>query len=163
MASDRTQLHSCQFPSLGRGSVNDVKRPLSVRVELQHPELLQQLSVDVDGKNSLLATVGAAWALVLRAYTGLDQVCFGSNQVGGAESHEVGPRDSVVAHIVSDEVSIAELLRSSNEDIPAGALFDEESSRYNTSVLVRFAVQGGTTSGSSKTVSTTMAASVGLT
>jgi hypothetical protein len=55
MASDHAQVHSCLFPCLGRSSGGDQKRPLSVRIELQHPELLQKLFAEDDGKASLVA------------------------------------------------------------------------------------------------------------
>jgi hypothetical protein len=164
MASEHAQVHSCQFPCLGRGSGSDQKRPLSVRVELQHPELLQKLFAEDDGKASLVAAVRAAWALVLRTYTGLDQVCFGLGEVGcNNTTGKDGQRDSVVAHLVSDEVSIAELVQRAKDDGFAVGQPGHEAFEYNTSVLFRFAAQGGTVPGVSKTASTTMAASVGHT
>jgi len=162
MALYQTQIHSCQFPSLGRVSGNDQKRPLSVRVDLQRPELLQQLFAEDHGKDSLVAVVTAAWTLVLRMYTGLEQVCFGCGEVGGLQTgHATGEnvqRDSV-AHLVNDEWSIAELVHRAKED--SSAADGHENFQYNTSVLFRFAVQGGTAAGNSKTTPMTMAASVG--
>jgi hypothetical protein len=134
---------------------------LSVRIELQHPELLQKLFAEDDGKASLVAAVRAAWALVLRTYTGLDQVCFGLGEVGCDSTPGTGgQRDSVVAHLVSDEVSIAELVQRAKDDSFAIDQPGHEAFGYNTSVLFRFAAQGGTVPGISKTAATTMAASV---
>ncbi|KAL5437004.1 hypothetical protein PMIN07_006815 [Paraphaeosphaeria minitans] len=163
MASENAQVHSCQFPSLGRGSGSEEKRPLSVRVELQHPERLQKLFAEEDGKVSFVAAVRTAWALVLRTYTGLDQVCFGLGEVRGDESPgKDGQRDSVVAHLVSDEVSIAELIQCKKDKCFPIDQPEHERLQYNTSVLFRFAVQAGTASRVNNTASTTMAASCHL-
>ncbi|OAG11741.1 AMP-binding-domain-containing protein [Paraphaeosphaeria sporulosa] len=163
MASNNAQVHSCQFPSVGRGSGSDQKRPLSVRVELQHPERLEQLFAKDDGKASLVAAVRTAWALVLRTYTGLDQVCFGLGEVGGDESpRKDGQQDSVIAHLVSDEMLIAELFQHTKEDCFAIDRPEHQGFQFNTSVLFRFAVQAGTASGVSRTASKAMPASCHL-
>lgn len=160
MASNDAPVHSCQFPSLGRISGSGQKRPLSVRVELQHAGQLQKLFAERDGKASLVAAVRTAWVLVLRTYTGLDQVCFGLGEVGGDDSNGTDGRDSVVAHLVSDEVTITELVQRTKDDCYAADQPEHEHFQYNTSVLFRFAVQAGVASGVSKTTPMTMATSV---
>lgn len=159
MASDQASAQSCYFPALGRGSVGEKTRPLSVRVELLQPELLQQLFVHGNGPALLVSGVRAAWALVLRTYTGLDQVCFGLREIGGTVDDsgaiEKGQRESIATHIVSDEVSLGEIARHVEGDQPGHERFD-----YNTSVLFRFAAQGGTKVGLNKASAVSMDESV---
>ena len=159
MASKHAEVQSCQFPAVGKGPVGDKTRPLSVRVELQRPELLRQLLVKENGNTLLIAGVKAAWALVLRTYTGLDQVCFGVSEVGGALADsgtgEAGHRESIAAHVVSDEVSLEEIARPVEEDE-----VEHERFQYNTAVLFRFAGQGTTPSGSAKAAAVSMGESV---
>jgi hypothetical protein len=159
MASDQVKAQSCYFPAVGRAAVGDKTRPLSVRVELQQPELLQELFVQENGPALLVAGVRAAWALVLRTYTGLDQVCFGLSEVGGtvddSEASEKGQRESIATHIVSDEVSLGEVARHGEGEQPGHERFD-----YNTSVLFRFAAQGSTKAGLNKATAVSMKDSV---
>lgn len=64
----------CRFPQFD-GDVDEVVRPLSIRVELEQLQELQKLSAQ--DKDTLPTVLRAAWALVLRCYTGLENVCFG--------------------------------------------------------------------------------------
>ena len=76
-------LESCHFPSLYSGASQlPSKRPLSVRIDLQHLPVLQDLSNN--GHARLVTSLQIAWALVLRCYTGLDNVCFGLLEIGNA-------------------------------------------------------------------------------
>lgn len=164
MASQHEGTQSCQFPKLGRGSGNHQKRPLSVRVELQRPELLQQLLARETGKSLLVARVQAAWALVLRTYTGLDQVCFASGEVGGTSVSSAigddGQREIIVSHFVGDEVLLEELAHRAEDDASSSDQSKHENLECNTSVLFRFAAQGGISSGSSKITAMIMSDSV---
>ena len=161
MALDHASVQSCYFPAIGSGSGSDKTRPLSVRVAMQHPELLQQLLLKHAGRDLLVTSVTAAWALVLRTYTGLDQVCFGFSEVGGtsAKRDENGQRDSIATHAVRDEVLLGEIARPAQNDGSVDGKLSHENFAYNTSVLFRFAAQD-VTSGSSTVMSTTMAESV---
>ena len=76
MESSPAQAQTCHFPATGKQD-SGPKRPLSARVELQYPELVQQLVVGDNGDEALSAVVRAVWALLLRCYTGLDHVCYG--------------------------------------------------------------------------------------
>lgn len=158
MASQHTKVQSCHFPAVGRGAIGDKTRPLSVRVELQRPELLQQLLVKDNGKPLLIAGVKAAWALVLRTYTGLDQVCFGFSEVGGTLADNgtgrTGQRESIATHVVSDEVSLEDVARPVEDEV------QHERPQYNTAVLFRFATQGGAASGSTTAAAVSMGESV---
>lgn len=164
MSSSKTAARSCVFPAVGKGSGSDRNRPLSVRVELQHPQPLQQLLTQDGGKVLLAGAIGTAWALVLRAYTGLDQVCFGFGEVGGtsAESGSSGSemREPVAAYDVDDSVSLEQLLDRVKADSPIVSPH-HESFRYNTAVLLRFANQAATTQNPNKATLTTMAQTVG--
>ncbi|KAJ4299243.1 hypothetical protein N0V90_004487 [Kalmusia sp. IMI 367209] len=163
MTSSENAAHSCFFPAIGRGSGSDQKRPLSVRVELQHAERLQELFAKDDGKSSLVAAISTAWALVLRVYTGLDQVCFGFGEVGGVPNEgEVFSNESVAAYVIDEDISIEQLIRRVGEDSAVVDPLKHENFRYNTSVLLRYATQVGTAQGSNKATVTTMAQSCNL-
>ncbi|KAJ9297256.1 hypothetical protein DTO271G3_4549 [Paecilomyces variotii] len=69
---DEVQPSQCYFPSFG-GLAGDNKRQMLTAVDLQHAQRLL-----VSGNfDSIPQTLRAAWALVLRYYTGSDNVRFG--------------------------------------------------------------------------------------
>jgi hypothetical protein len=113
-ASYLAELESCQFPRLG-ASIHRPRRPMSLRVNLEHVQGLQKLSASDEA--ALPSLLRVAWGLLLRCYTGLDDVCFGYQETGtGAASNE-RPRSSALANgmpaarvTVDDMVSVAKTL-----------------------------------------------------
>lgn len=69
----------CRFPRFD-GEIDSPKRPLSIEVELRHRKELQTLAAK--DKETLPCMLRTAWALVLRCYTGLEDVCFGYQEIG---------------------------------------------------------------------------------
>lgn len=143
MASNVAKVHSCHFPAAGR-QVNGPKRPLSVRVELQHLDLLQKLLEKDDVSESLSAVIRAAWALTLRCYTGLNDVCFGFEEVGGSSNRSASEStgDDLTSELaaimhIDEHMTLSELVQQagSDESIVAGA--NVNSLQFNTSMLVR--------------------------
>jgi hypothetical protein len=68
----------CQFPCYD-GDISGEKQPLSVNVELTHKQDLQdRLTKDSEVLPAILRT---AWALILRCYTGAEDVCFGYQEI----------------------------------------------------------------------------------
>jgi hypothetical protein len=135
------QAVSCQFPATGRPS-GGLKRPLSVRLELQHPEHLQELFAQ--GAESLSAAVVAAWALTLRCYTGLDEVCFGFEEVGVflnsrvAEGHEDGITPSHVAILrIDPSVPFTTLVDQALDEENIVSESRSNNAQFNTAVMVR--------------------------
>lgn len=149
MASSATRVQSCLFPATGR-SRSGQKRPLSVRVELQHPELVRQLLAEDHDGSSLSAAVRATWALLLRIYTGLDEVCFGLGEVGGASLSSITGNsatgddcEAVAVLRIDDEMPFGQLIASSRNDGSIVTSPKEHQLQYNTSVLIRFGPQAG--------------------
>ena len=143
MASNTVPTYACHFPATCRQG-GQAKRPLSVRVDLQNQDALQQLLESGDGGESFSAIIKAAWSLCLRCYTGLDDVCFGFADVGGPG--EASRPDSLVGGIAADqvfacridsEVTLEELVRIAREHTPS---MDSEAMKYqyNTAMLLRF-------------------------
>jgi hypothetical protein len=147
MSSASTEITSCFFP-LSSSASNAQKRPLSVRVELQQPMLVQQLVEKEQESNSrLIAAAQVTWALLLRIYTGLDRICFSYEETGGA-SHttlEKGLSDGIAENVVvmdiDEELPLRRLLESAATNVPTA----DRECQYNTSVLVRFGSQMGNT------------------
>lgn len=108
-------LESCHFPNLysGTGQLSS-KRPLSVKIDLQHLPVLQDLSENGDAR--FVASLQIAWALVLRCYTGLDNICFGLLETGGSPSDDPMAQkflDFPVARVNLDESqSVKEILET---------------------------------------------------
>ena len=147
MSSISANSHSCFFPAASTAS-NAQKRPLSVRVDLQQPALVQQL-LSKDGSNvALIAAVRVTWALLLRTYTGLDRVCYSYEEVGGASSNSAeelnlpnGVSEPIVMLDIDEDMSFQQLLESVANEFPVV----ENKCEYNTSVLFRFGTQTGKT------------------
>lgn len=132
--------HSCHFPATGK-QTSGLKRPLSVRVELQHLDLLHHLLKGEDGSRSLSAVVCAAWALSLRCYTGLSDVCFGFDEVGTSSRAEAatsnGPCNNRAALLHIDENMILDEIMNQCQGNECIAQDSSPQHDFNTSVLVR--------------------------
>ncbi|KAF2267152.1 acetyl-CoA synthetase-like protein [Lojkania enalia] len=148
MASNITPVHSCHFPATGRQD-NGPKRPLSVRVELRHLDLLQKLLGQEKGPEAFSAVIRAAWAMLLRCYTGLSEVCFGFEEVGRSVVSEGAPDSSTFERAtvipIAEDMTIAQLIHVCDEDKSIKAIMNNNI-QYNTSVMVRHGVQTATAS-----------------
>jgi hypothetical protein len=143
MASNTVQNIACNFPATCRQG-GQAKRPLSVRVDLHHQDALQHMLESGDGGESFSAMVKTAWALCLRCYTGLDDVCFGFADVGGlGEASKVDSfpegyaADQVFAFRIDSDMTLEKLIRNAREHTPS---IESESIKYqyNTAMLLRF-------------------------
>ena len=108
------ELEPCQFPRLG-ASINGPRRPMSLRVNLEHVQRLQKLSASDEA--ALPSLLRVAWGLLLRCYTGLDDVCFGYQETGTGTASNERPRSFALANgmpaariTVDDMVSVADTL-----------------------------------------------------
>jgi hypothetical protein len=90
-ASYLAESEPCQFPRLGAG-IDGSKRAMSIRVNLEHLQRLQQLAVSEEA--ALPSLLRVAWGLLLRCYTGLDDVCFGYQEPGTGTAGNERPRIS---------------------------------------------------------------------
>jgi hypothetical protein len=109
-------------------------------VELQHLDLLHTLLRRDDGERALSAVVCAAWALSLRCYTGLNDVCFGFEQVGTSsggerETPDSGYNNRFALFRLDDGMLLEDLISQGRDN----ACFDTKSAQlnFNTTVLVR--------------------------
>jgi hypothetical protein len=145
MASHAMPVVSCLLPGIGKHSVC-LRRPLSVKVELQHLDLFQKLLVHENG-GKFSAVIRAAWALLLRSYTGLDEVVFGFEETGNS------PSMVAQENAVDCEVLIPALLMQLRGDMSFGQLLEhaekvetiltttsDDTYQYNSSVSLRFGV-----------------------
>ena len=119
-------LESCHFPSLYTGaSQHPSKRPLSVRIDLRHLPALQNLSND--GNSRLVTSLQIAWALVLRCYTGLDDVCFGllelGNTVRASELAQSVFQMPVARVILEDSKAVEEIMDRTQVEYADGSAF----------------------------------------
>jgi hypothetical protein len=113
----------CQFPRL-RTSVDGPKRPMSFRVNPENLQKLQQLSVSDEAALPTLLRV--AWGLLLRCYTGLDDVCFGYQEIGpGTWGKEFGPLNGmpITRFTADDMVSVADKLETVKGEYISGLPF----------------------------------------
>ena len=65
---------SCKFPVLEADDLTDIS-PCTTRLAISKPEIATRMNWDDD--QYLAAVIQSVWSLVLRAYTGMDQICFG--------------------------------------------------------------------------------------
>ncbi|KAL9079438.1 MAG: hypothetical protein Q9157_001692 [Trypethelium eluteriae] len=84
ISSSNEELHleeipPCHFPQYGNGTGD--RKEASVDVNLEQPTRLHSLVKA--GEDELQSTLRTAWGLLLRCYTGLDEVCFGYREVPG--------------------------------------------------------------------------------
>ena len=136
MANNSTQPISCQFPATGRHTT-DQKRPLSARVELQHLDLLQRLLEGGNGNQSFSATIRAAWALTLRCYTGLNDVCFGFEEVG-TSSDVVSAADLVTVLRMDENMSLDALVEQARDDQCTSPTEIGPKHQFNSALLMRY-------------------------
>ncbi|KAF4630787.1 hypothetical protein G7Y89_g7349 [Cudoniella acicularis] len=73
-------LETCQFPRLD-GDLSEMKRILSINVDVVDVQELQNLGFKKASK-----IVQTAWALVIRCYTGLEDVCYGLEDSSDGQS-----------------------------------------------------------------------------
>jgi hypothetical protein len=140
----------CQFPRL-RTSVDGPNRPMSFRVNPENLQKLQQLSVSDEAALPTLLRV--AWGLLLRCYTGLDEVCFGYQEIGpGTWGKEFGPLNGmpITRFAADDMVSVADKLETVKGEyisglpfqtlIPSGTIkyaWSSERQLFDTAVVLR--------------------------
>lgn len=130
-----SQMRACHFPATGR-HWDASKRPLSVRIDLQHRELLREICNVNGNAEAATSVMCAAWALTLRCYTGLDEVCFGFEETGRSDCALLAPT-TVVASI-DTKYTLKRLVElCSGEQCLCTEPVD-----YNTSVLVRYSPVG---------------------
>ena len=108
--SELTGVAPCLFPRL-EPEVNDPGRLQSVEVELESSQRLQDASLE---HSELSAQLRTAWALVLRCYTGMEEVCFGYK-----ESSEQNGTDacSIFRLAIDESSSLAGLVRRARDDM----------------------------------------------
>ena len=134
---------SCLFPGVGKRS-EALKRPLSVKVELERLDMLQAFLVNEGGVEALSAVMRATWASLLHCYTGLENICFGVE--GGAFPSQTGagdqrnPMQAVSMHIRED-MSFSQLVAHAR-DLDHILTTTNDAAHYNTSILMRFASHG---------------------
>lgn len=123
-ASYLAESEPCQFPRLGT-SVDGPKRPMSLRVNLEQLQKLQQLSVSDEA--ALPSLLRVAWGLLLRCYTGLDDVCFGYQGTGPGTAGNERPRISrplnetpVARFTVDDMVSVGDTFEKAKGEYISG-------------------------------------------
>ena len=121
-------LAPCRFPRFNRSVTDTVGgkgRVSSARVTVQQAEKLIALSkTDPDEFGALLR---AAWALLLRCYTGQDDVSFGFC-AGGDD-----PCSSLACFALSDDAAVSEILGSAKTGPIANAV---KSDKSDTGIVV---------------------------
>ncbi len=100
----------CRFPRFGRPTEDagsDARQTASVQVKVAEAERLLGLSAtDADGLGAVLRT---AWALLLRCYSGQDELVFGFSRPGG---------DAVARFLLDDSVHVAAVVENAKTDLP---------------------------------------------
>ncbi|OCL14025.1 nonribosomal peptide synthase [Glonium stellatum] len=134
----------CQFPRLRTG-VSGPRRPVSIRVSLEHLQKLQQLLASDEA--ALWNLLRTAWGILLRCYTGRDDVYFGYHESdlgalvsGGPTGSDIHLRTSVVRFLLDDTISLAKILeKSKGKSFSASlnALETSERQLFDTAVLLR--------------------------
>jgi len=159
MASNSIPIVSCLLPGTSKHGVC-LKRPLSVKIELQNLELFQKLCSHKNG-GKFSAVIRAAWALFLHSYTGLEEVVFGFEETGDS------PSMATQKSVVDGEIRSPALLMQLRGNMSFGELLEHAENvetiltttsdgthQYDSSVLVRFGVHAAV-SGKHKTPSKT--------
>lgn len=123
-ASYLAKSEPCLFPRL-RTSVDGPKRSMSLRVNLESLQELRQFSGSEEA--ALPSLLHVAWGLLLRCYTGLDDVCFGYRETGSGTAGNERPRMSAplkgmpVARLtVNDMSSVADTLGKAKGEYISG-------------------------------------------
>jgi hypothetical protein len=148
----------CQFPRLG-AAVSGPKRHMSIRVPLEQQQKLQQLASSSSSSPLLPSSLNqaalpsllrAAWGLLLRCYTGQDDVCFGYQELETAvsspslsNSQSSSPCMPVARFVLDESMSLAKILDQSKNDyvsaLPYWDLSPPQSHRqlFDTAVVLR--------------------------
>ncbi|KAF2200882.1 hypothetical protein GQ43DRAFT_441131 [Delitschia confertaspora ATCC 74209] len=133
--------HSCYFPASGKTSAGPT-RPLSTRVDLHHAQQLQRLLDDQNGSDLLRSVLQVAWAVLLRCYTGLNEVCYGFEEVGGSPGgpydHDGSSYPDVYLE-VDGEMTLKQLIQQAHTHNTASTLASSNTHQFNTSILIRHA------------------------
>lgn len=139
---------ACHLPGVRDGSATTLaKHRMSSRLDLVLPAVTEAVARSPE---SVPAIVQAAWALVLRHYTRLDEVCFGYAQVGVAGSGPEEPERTRYVK-VNDTLSAEEVLQQvhgkSDEYLHSSTVKSAGNSEqspvtYNTSIILQ--VSSGT-------------------
>ena len=145
MSPIRSVSRSCNFPPSGRPTVGPT-RPLSVRVDLQQVRELQKPFQNEIGNDLLRSYLQVSWAVLLRCYTGLNEVCFGFEEVGGS-SHDAANhgQHSVISLELDGEMSIEQLLTQAQSQDTSTESSTPSTHDFNTSILIRHAISTSTT------------------
>ena len=114
----------CHFPRLD-GDVSGKKRVWSVNVAVTKSQELHEL-----GAKEASAILQAAWGLVLGCYTGLEDVCFGYQNIHETVCGEPVFGMSLMRLKLEDEVCLAQL---ADNDFVSNVEFDE--AQFNTALL----------------------------
>ncbi|KAJ9213390.1 hypothetical protein DTO166G4_5016 [Paecilomyces variotii] len=142
---DEVQPSQCYFPSFG-GLTGGNKRQMLTAVDLQHA---QRLLVS-GNSDSIPQTLRAAWALVLRCYTGSDNVCFGYEETahlldreGSSRSQKGGTcttwfklEDDMTLSTVVEYTKGLVSTEQSNHPSERDACLPAENTAYNTAFLL---------------------------
>lgn len=131
-----TQALTCHFPATGKQS-GGPKRPLSARVELKRLDLLQDILAQENGGRAFSNVICAAWALSLRCYTGLNEVCFGFEEVGNSLRAGADDGSSLVAMMRIDENMLLNDLVRQGDDEKCILPETHGNFSFNTSILLR--------------------------
>ncbi len=117
-------IEACHFPTFG-SEIESAKRRLSTKVPLLHATDIEKLATD--SGLTLPSLLRAAWGLVLRCYTGKDDVCFGyletgrNNPVDGAHKTAENYAGMAIVRMLFDEaISLNEIVEKSQEDYVKG-------------------------------------------
>jgi hypothetical protein len=148
----------CQFPRLG-AAVSGPKRHMSIRVPLEQQQKLQQLASSASSSSlspsslnqaALPSLLRTAWGLLLRCYTGQDDVCFGYQELETtvsssslSNSQSSSPCMPVARFVLDESMSLAKILDQSKNDyvsaLPHWDLSPPQSHRqlFDTAVVLR--------------------------
>ena len=144
----------CRFPPFDV-DIDGPKRPLSVRVQPDQIQELQKLAGE-DGE-ILSSVLRTAWALLLRCYTGLEDVSFGYRETkrnmsvdGTCQGTETPVGLPIARMRLEDSASLLDLVKKAQDDFARAAPYQHEmpaevsrglhsSERrfFNTAVLLR--------------------------
>ena len=116
-------------------------RPLSIRVDLQQAQELQRLLQNENGNDLLRSSLQATWAVLLRCYTGLNEVCFGFEEVGGSsqnDSNDELPSSPAVSLELDGDMSLEHLTHQAHT--ASSTPFPSNLFQFNTSILIRHAI-----------------------
>ncbi|KAF3490821.1 nonribosomal peptide synthase [Arthroderma uncinatum] len=135
----------CHFPRLGAITTGP-KRPMTIKVNLDQTQQLKELCES--NPAGLPVALRAAWSLVLRCYTGSEDICFGYQD---ATSTSVLPvarlafeDDTLLSDLVSSAQTEYENSLPFHTDVPTNITGTPEQRLYNTVLSFRSAAKPGT-------------------